>query len=132
MKNKKEFLIETDIFIDYLNCENTEMKTDLEIALVTGNCFTTVINSSELFLSYSKKDDFKKIKDLMSVVKVLGIHSRYSLQINKFGQKAENLRDALICTIASINKLPIFTKDLKKYNFCNVNILHPNDLRGTD
>ena len=67
---------------------------------------------------------------VLNALKVLGLHSRYSLSVSKYQGKVNSLRDALFLVVADINKLPIVTFDNNRYINTSLKIIHPQDLRG--
>lgn len=119
MKNNKEFLVETDIFLEHLTHRENSFSL-LEILLQKGICFSTSVTACELFFLTENEEENRIIKDLLSVINVLGYHSRYSLSIGQFRNKVETVRDATVCTVAMINKLPIVC--LNKKRFLNAGI----------
>lgn len=130
MKNRAEFLVETDILIGHLIQKNIKEISDLELAMTKGVCFTTVINSSEMYFSSWDEKEKHAVDSVMNAVKVLGIHPRYSLNISEFFNKVASTRDAMICSLAKINKLPILTTQINKYKNCGLKIISPKELRG--
>lgn len=129
MEEKQHFLIETDILIEHLTTHNKENYSDLEIAMMNGICFTTVINAAELYFN-TRNDEKEAVDNLLKALKVLGLNSRYSLKISDFFNKVANVRDALICTVAKINKLIILTNDIDKYKAAGLTVFQPKNLRG--
>ncbi|MCX7797994.1 MAG: PIN domain-containing protein [Melioribacter sp.] len=128
MKEKEHFLIETDILIEHL-VHNENDFSDLEVAMINGICFTTVINAAELYFNATDEERYA-VDNLFKALKVLGLNSRYSLNISEFFNKVATVRDALICTVAKINKLTILTNDINKYKHSGLVIIHPKNLRG--
>lgn len=125
-----ELLIETDLMIEHLTTKDSSLKSGLELAMEKYICFTTVLNASELFFYAETEIEKDAVKKILTALKVLGIHSRYSLAVEEFAGKVSNVRDAIFCTTAKINKIPILTNDPDKYKLTGLKILHPNDLRG--
>ena len=80
-----------------------------------------------LFFTNSDKES-EYVKKILNAVKVLGLHSRYSLSIAKYSRKVESLRDALFSVVADINKLPIVTFNNIRYINTSLKIIHPQDL----
>lgn len=119
MKNKNEFLIETDIFLAHLTHRENSF-SQLEVLLQKGICFASSATACELFFLTENEEENHIIKDLLSVINVLGYHSRYSLSIGKFNGKVETVRDATVCTVAKLNKLPIVC--INKTKFLNAGI----------
>ena len=130
MKSKIEFLVETDVIIDHLSQEDSSAVSDLEYAMCTGNCFTSVITSSELYFIYNSEEEKPIIDSVIYALKVLGIHPRYSLNISEFFNKVATTRDAIICSLAKNNRLPILTSDVSRYKNSGIQIVSPNQLRG--
>ncbi|MEG8946834.1 PIN domain-containing protein [Rosettibacter firmus] len=123
------FLIDTDILIEHLYHENKKTNSDLEIAMMNGICFTTVINAAELYFAAHNADEKESIDNLLKALKVLGLNSRYSLNISKFFNKVATVRDALICSVAEFNNLIIFTNNINRYEKTNIKIIQPTKLR---
>lgn len=129
MEEKNEFLIETDILLEHLT-QKKSTESILDKAMISGTCFTTVINASELFFACSNDMERKAVEDLLSALKILGINSRYSLKISKFFNKVATTRDAIMCVVAEINRLPILTYNVNRYNKSGLKIINPLELRG--
>jgi predicted nucleic acid-binding protein len=129
MENKKpEYLIETDILIEYLESDAGE-RTALEMLMERGLCFTTVINSAELFFNANNETRNEAVKRLLTSLKVLGLNSRYSLNISKFFNKVAGVREALICSVALNNNLPLVTRQKEKYLKSGVEIIDPEEIK---
>lgn len=130
MPNKIEYLIDTDIFVDHLIQKDNSALSDLEIAMTTGMCFTSVIQASELYFYVSDPVEKKGVDSVMRAMKVLGIHPRYSLNISDFFNKVATTRDAIVCSVAKNNKLPIFTNDCIRYKESGIKIITSLEMRG--
>lgn len=130
MKSQKQFLIETDILISHLTHKNESKNSELENAMAIGLCFTTVINSAELYFAVENEKEKIAVDGLMRALKVLGLNARYSLNISDFFNKVASVRSALICSVAKNNDLPIFTKNSERYKNCGLEIISPDQLRG--
>lgn len=128
MKDKKQFLIETDILIEHLTAESSSKYSILETAMTKGICFTTVINSAELYFAACDNYEKDEVNKLMRALKVLGLNSRYSLNISDFFNKVASVRDALICSVAKNNDLPILTGEIRKYKNSGLIIIEPEQL----
>ena len=125
----EKVFLETDILVQYL----TDKENDRSILLKfmqNSICFTSVINASELF--YAAKSEIEKdsVQKVLTGLKVLGMHSRYSLLINKYSSLVNTVRDALICVLADYNKLPLVTYNTEKFAKTNLILINPNHLRG--
>jgi predicted nucleic acid-binding protein len=130
MPNKIEYLIDTDIFVDHLTQKDDSVLSDLEIAMATGMCFTSVIQASELYFYVSNPVEKQAVDPVLRAMKVLGIHPRYSLNISDFFNKVATARDAIFCSVAKNNKLPIFTNDSFRYKESGIKIITSSELRG--
>jgi len=130
MPNKIEYLIDTDIFVNHLTQEDGSVLSDLELAMSTGMCFTSVIQASELYFHVSDPVEKQGVDSVMRAMKVLGIHPRYSLNITDFFNKVATTRDAIVCSVAKNNKLPIFTNDSFRYKESGIKIITSLELRG--
>lgn len=124
---EKEFLIDTDVLVEHLTHQGNE-KSFLEKALECGICFTTVINSAEIYFALRNPEEKKSIDALMKIVKVLGFNSRYSLLVDEFNEKVNTVRDALFCTTAKISKLAIVTSDKERYKAAGLEVIDPINL----
>ena len=93
-----------------------------------GICFTTVINASELYYTVKNDDQKKQVDALLNSLKVLGLHARYSLSISEFSNNTSTVRDALICSVAKNNKLPILTAENSRYSGTGIKFIHPDQL----
>lgn len=119
MKNKNNFFIETDILVEHLTNKG-KSKSVLEKAVLKGVCFTSVINASELYFAAQNSEEKNAVDMLLRTMNVLGLHSRYSLSINSYNQKVNNVRDALICALIENNNLTMVTNNNKKYKFAGI------------
>lgn len=120
-------MIDTDILTEHLIFSGSGSSL-LEGLMMRGVCFTTVINASELFLTAETEEHIMAVKDVLSALKVLGLHSRYSLSINEYRSPSFGLRDAMFITAAALNKLPIVTLNTAKYKNAKVQIFQPTEL----
>jgi predicted nucleic acid-binding protein len=129
-KSKVEFLIENDIMLDHLSQKDTSIYSDLEIAMSIGICFTSAINVAELYFNTRTLEEKNAVNSVMFALKILGIHPRYSLTITEFFNKVTSVRDALICSVAKFNKLPILTNEVERFQDSGIKIISSNELRG--
>jgi predicted nucleic acid-binding protein len=130
MKKKIEYLIDTDILIDHLKTKDKSQLSDLEIAMTKGICFTSVIQASEMYFNKLIPEDKKAVDSVIYALKILGIHSRYSLSISDFFNKVASTRDAIVCSVAKNNKLPILTNRFDRYRKSGIKIITSEELRG--
>lgn len=111
-----QFLIETDIFAEFLFAE-PGTRTTLTELLARGRCYTTFVNALELFRAARSPRAEAIIHDLLTMVRVLGLHARHA---QPFAALAESVhtptrirlsdRDATIVGLAIASKLSIATK----------------------
>lgn len=123
-----EYLIDTDVIIEHLTHSDLQTKSVLEKLMTQGVCFTTVVNASELYFAALSVEEKRMIDSVLGALKVLGINSRYSLNISEFFNKVATTRDALICTTAKINKLPLVTNNIDRYKESGITIINPKEL----
>lgn len=123
---QNEYLIDTDILIDYL--KTNKSVSALEKLMQKGICFTTAINASELYYSAMDNKTKELVDKLLRALKVLGVNSRYSLEVFQFNSKTENFRDALFSVIAKKNNLIICTTNKEKYSKTGITVLDPNEM----
>ena len=123
-----KYLLDSDILADYLTSSDN-MNSHLIHLMQKGICFTTILNAAELLASCKDSNEEKQVRSLLDSLKVLGLHSRYALNVREYSDKTKSLRDALFSVVSSINKLPIVTFDKERYKKTKLKIIHPQDLR---
>ncbi|BDQ04402.1 PIN domain-containing protein [Ignavibacterium sp.] len=119
----KHYLVDTDILYDHLTHNEKNKRSFLTTLMTKGECFTTVLNASELFFSARTEEEKLAIKKLLYALKVLGLNSRYSLEIPKYADKFNNFRECLFYIAAEKNNLTIATNTPSKYNFGKVKVI---------
>lgn len=127
-KNKYEYLIDTDVIENHLIQDSDNRDTYLEVLLQKGICFSTVLNAAELVYKSSSSVEQKIVVDVLSALKILGLHSRYTLLAPKYSAVVKNLNEALFCVVADYNKLPIVTMEKSKYTESGLIIYHPEEI----
>lgn len=124
-KNIEEFLLDTDIIESHL----TDTKNAyLEILLQKGICFTTALNASDLLYRAAGSIEAQIITDVLSSLKILGIHSRYCLLVPKYCSQVKNYDKALFCVVAHYNRLKIVTLKKSKYINTGLSVYHPKEI----
>jgi len=127
----KEFpekvFLETDVIAEYLAGNDSSHLLRL---MQNSICFTSVINASELFFAAGNESQNNYVRKVLTGLKVLGTHSRYSLLINKYSSLVNTVRDALICVLAEYNKLPVVTYKTEKYLKTELTLIDPKQFRG--
>lgn len=129
MKNNyPKYLVETDILVYFLTTTGN-VETHLLKLMQKGICFTSVINASELF--FYANSDFEKqmVRDLLNSIKVLGLHSRYSLSVHECSDSFNNIRDTLFYILARFNNLIIVSFKPEKYAGLKVQSVHPDFIK---
>lgn len=120
-----KYLLETDVLIQYLTTEIPNKDHYLIKLMQKGICFTSVFNASELFMLAKTDLEKNKIRDLLNALKVLGLHSRYSLSVSACRDNFDNIRDALFYILAEQNRLIIVSNHPEKYAGLKVKSVHP-------
>lgn len=123
-----EYLIDTDVLEEHLIHNSDKNISYLESLMQKGICFSTVLNASELLYKSISSMEQKIVMDLLSALKILGLHSRYSLLVPKYSITVKNINEALFCVVADYNKLPIVTLKKSKYLKSGLLIYHPKEL----
>ncbi|MGD8778988.1 MAG: PIN domain-containing protein [Ignavibacteria bacterium] len=114
--------------VNHLTQDDRSLNSDLELLMKNGTCFTTVLNASEIIFSTADREEKEEALKLLSALKVLGLNSRYSLNVDEFSENTGNVRDALFCIVAKINKLKIITTIRGKYKDSGLEVIYPEDL----
>jgi predicted nucleic acid-binding protein len=124
----EKVFLETDVLTEYLTKKH---KDSILLELMQNSiCFTSVINASELFIAAGNESQNDTVQKLLTGLKVIGIHSRYSLLINKYSSLVNTVRDALICVLAEYNKLPIVTYKKERFIKTRLTLIDPKKIRG--
>jgi hypothetical protein len=121
-----KYLLETDVLIQYLTTDIPNKVHYLIKLMQKGICFTSVFNASELFMLAKTDLEKNKVRDLLNALKVLGLHSRYSLSISDCKNNFDNIRDALFYILAEQNRLIIVSNHPEKYTGLKVKSIHPD------
>ncbi|MFN3872935.1 MAG: PIN domain-containing protein [Ignavibacterium sp.] len=119
----KHYLIDTDILYDHLTHNQKNERSFLTTLMTKGECFTTVLNASELYFSAKSDEEKLTIKKLLYSLKVLGLNSRYSLDIPLYSEKFNNYRECLFYIVAERNNMIIATNSPSKYDFGKVKVI---------
>ena len=120
-----KFLVDTDVLVKYLVLKESGKTTSLIDLMQKGICFTSVLNASELFMLAKSDYQKEKARDVLNALKVLGLHSRYSLSIPNCMNRFDNIRDSLFYILAEQNRLTIVSLNPNKYSGLKVKSLHP-------
>ncbi|MEO6694822.1 MAG: hypothetical protein ABIY50_08760 [Ignavibacteria bacterium] len=101
--------------------DNKSGESFLEKCLSLFECYTSVVNASEIFSRCSSKEEIEVAKKYFLGVSVLGIPFRYSVTAGEILKETEiksnssNLRDSLIMTMCVETKLPMITLNENRY-----------------
>lgn len=128
MKKIPKYLLDTDVLLEYLVLYEFDKESYLIKLMQKGICFTSVLNASELFMFTNSDYEKKKVRDLLNALKVLGLHSRYSLSIPNCMNNFKNIRDALFYILAEQNRLSIVSLNPEKYSGLSVKSVHPDTI----
>lgn len=128
MKKIPKYLLETDVLLEYLVLYEFDKESYLIKLMQKGICFTSVLNASELFMFANSDFEKEKVRDLLNALKVLGLHSRYSLSIPNCMNNFKNIRDALFYILAEQNRLSIVSLNPEKYSGLSVKSVHPDTI----
>ncbi|RPI65119.1 MAG: PIN domain-containing protein [Ignavibacteriales bacterium] len=128
MKKVPKYLLETDVLLEYLVLYEFDKESYLIKLMQKGICFTSVLNASELFMFANSDYEKEKVRDLLNALKVLGLHSRYSLSIPNCMNNFKNIRDALFYILAEQNRLSIVSLNPEKYSGLSVKSVHPDTI----
>lgn len=127
-QRSNEYLVDTDVLIEHLTFNSGNKDSYLELLMQNGICFSAVLNASELLFNADSHLEQEIIIELLSSLKILGLHSRYSLLVPKYQSKVKNINEALMCVVADYNKLPIVTLKKNKYIRSGLRVYHPVEL----
>jgi len=128
MKKIPKYLLETDVLLEYLVLYEFYKESYLIKMMQKAICFTSVLNASELFMFANSDYEKEKVRDLLNALKVLGLHSRYSLSIPNCMNNFKNIRDALFYILAEQNRLSIVSLNPEKYSGLSVKSVHPDTI----
>lgn len=104
MKNEFEVFLDTDVYLKHLYGDKDSV---LLRCLSLFDCYTSVINASEVFAQCSSKQQEENAKQAFFGSGVLGIPYKYSHTIGKLLKQELNYRDAYMMAMIIETKLPI-------------------------
>lgn len=130
MAKENEYLIETDIILEHLTWNKIGLST-LEVLMQNGVCYSTVFTASEIYFYVQNETEKKVVDGVFMALKVLGLNGRYGLFVDEFSGKVKTVRDALQCVASKLNRLPIVTFDVERFENAGINIINPKVLRGS-
>lgn len=104
MKSDFEVFLDTDIYLKHLCGDKDSV---LLKCLTLFECFTSVINASEVFSECSTKQQEENAKQSFFGTGVLGIPYKYSHTIGKLLKDKMNIRDAYMMAMVIETKIPV-------------------------
>lgn len=104
MKSEFEVFLDTDVYLKHLQGDEDSV---LLKCLSLFDCYTSVINASEVFAKCETKEQEENAKQSFFGSGVLGIPYKYSHTIGKLLKDKMNYRDACVTAILIETKLPI-------------------------
>jgi len=125
MKSEHEVFLDTDVYLKHL--KGTKDSVLLK-SLSLFDCYTSVINASEVFAECRNKDEIEKAKHSFYGTGVLGMPYKYSTTLGKLLKEKVNFRDASVLAMLIETKLPIvsFTDKYDEFAVCfGIKILKP-------
>jgi predicted nucleic acid-binding protein len=109
-----DFLVETDMFVEYLTTENSALRH----ALSKGVCYTTFQNALELFAAATSLQEEEAIQQALMSIRLLGLNWRnakpFALSARRIEERTgEKLseREMIIIGMAEMSKLTILTSE---------------------
>lgn len=121
----EQFLVDTEVLYNHLIHKDKKKNSFLTRLMTKGECFTTVFNASELYFSARTEQQKIAVKKLLYSLKVLGLSSRYTLDIPDYSDKFNSYIDCLFYIIAEKNKLTIATYNPEIFRIGNVKVVSP-------
>ncbi len=114
MKSEFEVFLDTDVYLKHLQGNEDSV---LLKCLSLFDCYTSVINASEVFAKCETKEQEENAKQSFFGSGVLGIPYKYSHTIGKLLKDNVNYREACVTAILIETKLPIvsFTNMKSEY-----------------
>jgi hypothetical protein len=104
MKSEFEIFLDTDVYLKHLQGDDDSV---LLKCLSLFDCYTSVINASEVFAECRTKEQEEKSKQAFFGSGVLGIPYKYSHTIGRLLKENVSYRDACVISILIETKLPI-------------------------
>ena len=111
MKSEFEVFLDTDIYLKHLYGDKDSV---LLKCLSLFDCYTSVINASEVFAECTSKLQEENAKQAFFGSGVLGIPYRYSHTMGRLLKEKVNYRDACVLTMLIETKLPFVSFTNKK------------------
>lgn len=106
MKSDFEVFLDTDVYLKHLYGAKDSV---LLKCLSLFDCYTSVINASEVFSRCETKEQEEFAKQAFFGSGVLGIPYKYSVTIGKLLKSKTDFRDACMLAMAIETKLPVIS-----------------------
>lgn len=108
-----DFLVETDIIVEYLTSEDSLMRK----ALSQGVCYTTFTSALELFAAARTSQEEEAIGQALMSLRLLGLNWRNAKPFAEIARRIEartseklSQREMVVIGMADASKLTILTK----------------------
>jgi hypothetical protein len=108
-----DFLVETDMLIEYLTTENSTLRH----ALSKGVCYTTFNNALQLFAAAKSPEEEERIQQALMSVRLLGLNWRNAKPFAVSARRIEastgkklTEHEMIMIGMAEMSKLTILTK----------------------
>lgn len=108
-----DFLVETDIIVEYLTSEDSLMRK----ALSQGVCYTTFSNALELFAAARTSQEEEAIGQALMSLRLLGLNWRNAKPFAEIARRIEersgeklSQREMIVVGMADSSRLTILTK----------------------
>ena len=109
-----DFLVETDILVEYLTTENSTLRQ----ALAKGVCYTTFHNALELFARATSLQEEEAIQQALMSIRLLGLNWRNAKPFATTARRIEERtgeylseREMIMIGMAEMSKLTILTRE---------------------
>lgn len=119
----KQYLVDTNIFIDFLRGDKNPEKAKIAERFLVNNIDNikiSVITVTELYAGYKGKKEERQIKDLLDIYSIMDINIDVSVKAgylkNKYGPSHNVcIGDCLIAATAILNDLTLVTANFKHF-----------------
>jgi len=128
----RKVVLGTDVFAAHLAAPGTEF-TALRSALSEYFCYTTVFNAVELFASARTKKETRRVEDVLSAVKILGMNGRNAKKFASLEgfRRASVPLETMIAGICIEAGLPLMTRRRDLFGkFRKLKVVHAAPHRG--
>ena len=131
MGEGKEFLIDTNIFIEYAGALLPDNALDLMDAILYDKFYISVINKIELLgFSDLTQQEYKNFESLLKKAAIVGLDGKIVDKTIDLRRKYKiKLPDAIIAATALTHNLVLLTRNIKDFHSIDqLDLLNPHDL----